>query len=664
MKKNWLFFIFLFCSCIFLSAQRPIIHCLSVNYEGQVTLTWENIPNTIHGKLIYTNEYLQIYNTIKIFDGDTTTSFTHNTAGGNFQHNWYYIVNYTATDSVVSDIFSPYFLRSASLDDVAIQLTWNPILEGNNDSVIVYRKQDDEWSEIGRTNDTTFIDSTNQCIELFKYQIFSITEDCHQSNICLQLTDDDQPIAPTFDSVSIINNQYPILGWQRSPSVDCAGYRIYKRQDNGTGWDLLMEIPHQDSLWAIDSSFSDVCSMERIYCVIAVDRCGNTSPFNEVKPLHNLVLHPPILDTCRKTIELSWLPLGMYDLAPQLGGYRIWYSQNGGPFQLDNSALPNAVSYSFNHPERNSHYVFKIQAFNNLETITVSSCEYSVFAALPKEPEFGFIRYASVQESRIHLCFEIDTQASSPTYALLRSTTGEEESFQTIKTLAATDSSLLFTIDSSVDVQHYSYFYRLHSIDSCSHILESPLIVSSILLQISTNTQSQVQLDWTPYNGFIDSLQTYKIYRKIDDQPFTFLTETQETSFADISDSSGIYTKSLQYCISAISSGDNHDTAWSNQVTYLQKSFSVFFPNAFRPNGSINNIFRPIFSGIEVKDLQFIIYNRWGEPIFSTTEQGEGWNGKNAQQHECPAGTYVYYFLMTDQSGSRYQKTGYVILLQ
>ena len=52
-----------------------------------------------------------------------------------------------------------------------------------------------------------------------------------------------------------------------------------------------------------------------------------------------------------------------------------------------------------------------------------------------------------------------------------------------------------------------------------------------------------------------------------------------------------------------------------------------YVPTAFTPNrDGKNDLFRPLLFG-NVKKYQFIIYNRWGEVVFETTDVSKGWNG-------------------------------------
>ena len=54
----------------------------------------------------------------------------------------------------------------------------------------------------------------------------------------------------------------------------------------------------------------------------------------------------------------------------------------------------------------------------------------------------------------------------------------------------------------------------------------------------------------------------------------------------------------------------------------------VHVPNAFSPNGDgHNDEFLPIFNLPQVKDYQFMVFNRWGEQIFGTDQPGKPWDG-------------------------------------
>ncbi|MCB9245856.1 MAG: gliding motility-associated C-terminal domain-containing protein [Flavobacteriales bacterium] len=85
---------------------------------------------------------------------------------------------------------------------------------------------------------------------------------------------------------------------------------------------------------------------------------------------------------------------------------------------------------------------------------------------------------------------------------------------------------------------------------------------------------------------------------------------------------------------------------------------AIWVPNAFTPNGDTKNgIFRPYGDGIVSFDLR--IFNRWGEQIFQSTPEVQGWDGVNAMP-----GVYMYRLEVTDYEGKPHYFNGVVHLLR
>ncbi len=68
---------------------------------------------------------------------------------------------------------------------------------------------------------------------------------------------------------------------------------------------------------------------------------------------------------------------------------------------------------------------------------------------------------------------------------------------------------------------------------------------------------------------------------------------------------------------------------------------TIFFPNAFSPNGDgLNDLFKPIVSG-KMSQYYFRIYNRYGQLIFETNELQKGWDGRFRTEN-VPVGIYTW----------------------
>jgi len=89
----------------------------------------------------------------------------------------------------------------------------------------------------------------------------------------------------------------------------------------------------------------------------------------------------------------------------------------------------------------------------------------------------------------------------------------------------------------------------------------------------------------------------------------------------------------------------------------------VYFPNAFTPNGDgKNDVFRVVTSSLQ-RIKTFRIVNRWGQVMFETTNQHQGWDGKHGGVPQ-DLGTYYYFIEYTCANGKTFQEKGEILLLK
>lgn len=89
----------------------------------------------------------------------------------------------------------------------------------------------------------------------------------------------------------------------------------------------------------------------------------------------------------------------------------------------------------------------------------------------------------------------------------------------------------------------------------------------------------------------------------------------------------------------------------------------VYLPTAFTPNNDgLNDIFKPIVSG-HIEQYKFLIYNRYGQQIFSSQKINEGWDGAiNGMPQDAGAFTWVCFYKF--RNGKKVLKKGSVILIR
>jgi gliding motility-associated-like protein len=86
---------------------------------------------------------------------------------------------------------------------------------------------------------------------------------------------------------------------------------------------------------------------------------------------------------------------------------------------------------------------------------------------------------------------------------------------------------------------------------------------------------------------------------------------------------------------------DSAGCAGSDTVS-LGTCSQIYIPNAFRPNmDGTNDHFRPVAGGSTLLDFNMVIYNRWGQKIFETSDFLIGWDG-NLNGNDVLPGLYTY----------------------
>ena len=106
-------------------------------------------------------------------------------------------------------------------------------------------------------------------------------------------------------------------------------------------------------------------------------------------------------------------------------------------------------------------------------------------------------------------------------------------------------------------------------------------------------------------------------------------------------------------CIS-ISSSLSIDAAICND--------DLFVPNAFSPNGDGKNDILFV-RGSGIVNMQFLVYNQWGEKVFESNTLSTGWNGIFGGKPQ-PVGVYVYVLRVTKTNGETVNKKGSVTLIR
>lgn len=87
----------------------------------------------------------------------------------------------------------------------------------------------------------------------------------------------------------------------------------------------------------------------------------------------------------------------------------------------------------------------------------------------------------------------------------------------------------------------------------------------------------------------------------------------------------------------------------------------IFVPDAFSPNGDgMNDVF--YVRGNDITDMELLIFDRWGEKVFESTDPNNGWDGTRFNQ-QMPEGVYVYILRVgLEDEGDRTQQGDFTLV--
>lgn len=98
-------------------------------------------------------------------------------------------------------------------------------------------------------------------------------------------------------------------------------------------------------------------------------------------------------------------------------------------------------------------------------------------------------------------------------------------------------------------------------------------------------------------------------------------------------------------------------------VEIKEPEMQIFIPSSFTPNkDGLNDVFKP--TGLHITDdhYLFVIYDRWGEVVFKTTNPEEGWDGKYKGSIVPNGSVMTYTFRCASEKGMERRK-GMVVVV-
>ncbi|MCX7649145.1 MAG: gliding motility-associated C-terminal domain-containing protein [Flavobacteriales bacterium] len=633
----------------------PELRCLEVLANGDVKLTW--IPsldtsNTFNSYRIYSapspsGPFTEVDSIFNI----NQNTYTHTGAGAHLQSKYYFIVArsgcYGKVVAPPRDTLQTIYVSAAAPNTPLIDVQWNaistPLIPSNSGQYSLSSAVGTGiLSPLYQGSALQYQDNFLTCTVTKLYQVVN-----PDASGCLNISNLFQgnfqnqipPPAPALDSVSA-SAAGIVAGWFPSQAPDAASYILF--HVSGGQYVPVAQVNGASVTWYEDTGHFAQDGPQS-YALAVVDSCGNVS---DTSAVHTTLYLSYQMFPCEGQNKLSWTPYGGW----QPAAYKVWISENGGGYQLAATLGGSVVSFTHQGLQQGFQYCYRIQALSGSGASSTSNtvCVTSDAQSLPS---FSYIRFATVQpDGSVYLCLIYDTLASVKRILLTRARDGMSV-FDTIATLyGAPGSNQICYLDTDVQTAFESYRYRVALIDHCNQPSGLSNVARTILLRGQAAGQFQNALFWNDYEGWPNGVESYTLERltasfmplgpvnmyvtnpgRVEEDVYNFLP--QENLFEQC------------YRVLAREALGNpfllKDSSYSN-IVCLTHPPTFFIPNAFNPAGGINTLFKPYgLWSQNVETYRLMVFNRWGELIFETSDIQAGWDGTYGGKL-CPLGVYVY----------------------
>jgi gliding motility-associated-like protein len=292
-------------------------------------------------------------------------------------------------------------------------------------------------------------------------------------------------------------------------------------------------------------------------------------------------------------------------------------------------------------------YQVTVRLVGGAESVSPSVCVKAVSTEFPSVVQNAFVTVAD--EGKINIFATPPASGATPAKfktIFFRTENGSGD----FKEIASLDNVLSY-VDNAVNPNQQSYCYQIAYENSCGNRSQP----SEPLCSIYLSSQSGSTVDWTPETPFLVPVNRYQL-EILDEQgnPYDQVPVGVNTSYSpNVSDQ-----QLFRYRILGFAQGGSGNS-YSNYYVF-KKNALLFIPDVFSPNGdNVNDVFAP--KGQFVDKSRMIVYNRWGQVLFETSNALEGWDGTiNGQP--AVEGTYVFRIEITDSLGANFVKTGTVLL--
>lgn len=484
--------------------------------------------------------------------------------------------------------------------------------------------------------------------------------------------DDVDPETPTVTSVSINDAGQYVIEWNVNPSVDTQQYQIYQFTNAQTAIGIVTGINNTQYAYTYIGLPGDpqpgftVAAFDN--CISAADPLGNASPTQGYS--YAIRLNSIPYAECSKEVNMSWSAYIGWENGVEK--YYIHRSVDGGLFEVIDSVAGNVLNYTDENPVLGLVHTYYISGLANITHYRARSNKGGVLITHPNSPEYTLIESASVtNDDEVTVTINTTPTNRFMDYILERERRFEPGNWEDIDLQTSNNLTSLTFIDTDVNSDVFSYRYRVIAKNSCNERIDTTEIAETILLEgIEDNPNFTNILQWSPYRQWTQGGVLYTLTRTNDATGSSDEVFSAPAIFFHQDDVSELWEEPGEFCYvieataNAIPQSGTVPVAKSN-VICLTMEPGIWVPNAFIYESRIEErrTFGPVVSFADVKAYRMIVYSRWGDIVFDTTDIEQFWDGKSLKGDLVEEGIYVYYMTIEDGSGRQFERRGRLMFI-
>ena len=189
-----------------------------------------------------------------------------------------------------------------------------------------------------------------------------------------------------------------------------------------------------------------------------------------------------------------------------------------------------------------------------------------------------------------------------------------------------------------------SYFYEIPGeYDVVVQITTAEGCVRTDLFQDAVLVYDQPEADFVITNEIIEVLSP-EVFFENESKGATFYEWSFDSlGFSSDENTSYIFDEIGCYTVSLVSGNSDGCTDTTYENFCVQDITTFYVPSAFSPDGNgKNENFGYVTVGDKNQDVNFLIYNKWGELVFEGNSPEETWDGRDNSGVDAPVGVYVW----------------------